>query len=222
MARASKVDRMPPEIRELVATLRQTHGWTIDQILAALRDLAAGRQPRLPRSLPPELAIPPGLDPDLLPHRSKLGAHIKGLDQLAAKLHKTRAIAEALVRKTGAEESRLTQLNVELMHSVVTDLVMAAEAGELAPADPDGESGTLPIPVLQDPAKVMFLAKALDHLASARKKDVDAILKVREETERKTKAAAIKATESMAREAGLSRDTIAAIKATILGVKVPS
>lgn len=219
MARASKVDRMPPAIRDLIAELRQTHGWTIDQILDVLRNLAEGKTPRLPGSLPPELAAPPAIDPDLLPHRSKLGAHIQGLDQLASKLQKTRAIAEALVRKTGEKESRLTQLNVELMHSVVTDLVMAAENGDLAPSD-DGEEGSLPVPVLQDPAKVMFLAKALDHLASAAKKDSDMVLTTRREM---AKLAAQKVDRAVkdatkAGEKGLSAERIAQLRRELAGM----
>lgn len=220
MARPSKVDRMPPEIRELIAELRQTHGWTIDQILSVLRDLAGGRVPRLPGSLPPELLTPPAIDPDLVPHRSKLGVHIQGLDQLATKLQKTRAIAEALVRKTGGEESRLTQLNVELMHSVVTDLVLAAESGELTPASPDGDDGALPVPVLQDPAKVMFLAKALDHLASARKKDADMVLKVRQEMARQAAAKVDRAAKDAAKagEKGLSAERIAQLRRDLAGM----
>jgi hypothetical protein len=179
MPRLSKIDRLPRQFRELIAELRQAHGWTIDQIATALRDLAEGRRPALPSSLPNELANPPTIDPDALPVRSGFGVHIQGLDQIAEKLHRTRAIAEALVRPAGEKESRLTELNVELMHSVVTDLVMAAESGQLAPQE--GEDGEEMVPALQDPAKVMFLAKALDHLASAKKKDADTILKLRKE-----------------------------------------
>lgn len=216
----SKVDKLPPGVRELIAALRQTHGWTIDQILDALRALAAGEQPRLPGALPPELASPPLIDPDSLPGRSGLGAHIQGLDQLAAKLQKSRAIAEALVRKTGAEESRLTQLNVELMHSVVTDLVLAAESGQLAPASPDDDDSALPVPVLMDPAKVMFLAKALDHLASARKKDADMVLKVRQELAKLAASKVDKAAKDAAAagEKGLSAERLQQLKLELAGM----
>ena len=181
MARLSKIARLPREFRELIAELRQAHGWTIDQIATSLRDLAEGRRPALPDSLPAELTDLPTIDPDALPHRSKLGAHIQGLDQVSEKLHRTRAIAEALMRPVGEKESRLTALNVELMHSVVTDLVMAAENGQLGHQDGDGGEGMTS--ALQDPAKVMFLAKALDHLASAKKKDADTILRFRKEAD---------------------------------------
>lgn len=218
--RPSKVDQLPPEVRELIAELRQSHGWSIDQILAVLRDLADGRQPGLPGALPPELAEPPAIDPDLVPSRGRLGAHIQGLSQLAEKLQRSRSIAEALVRRTGEKESRLTQLNVELMHSVVTDLVLAAESGQLAPADPEGENGALPVPVLQDPAKVMFLAKALDHLASAAKKDSDMVLKTRQEM---AKLAALKVDKavreaSKAGEKGLSAERITQLRRDIAGM----
>lgn len=209
-----KVDKLPPEVRELIAALRQTHGWTIDQILDALRALAAGQPPRLPGSLPPELTALPLIDPDKLPGRSGLGLHIQGLDRLAARLHKTRAIAEALVRKTGSEESRLTQLNVELMHSVVTDLVLAAESAESGQANPDEDAAP---GVLSDPAQVMFLAKALDHLASARKKDADMVLKARQEARVETVKVAEAAVRGAGLERGLSDRLATEIRARIFG-----
>ncbi|SBW09195.1 putative Mu-like prophage FluMu protein gp27 [uncultured Alphaproteobacteria bacterium] len=217
--RPSKVDQLPPEVRELIAELRQAHGWTIDQILGVLRDLASGRRPELPGALPPELTEPPTIDPDLVPSRGRLGVHIQGLSQLAEKLQRSRSIAEALVRRTGEKESRLTALNVELMHAVVTDLLLASETGALAPSD-SGEEGALPVPVLQDPAKVMFLSKALDHLASAAKKDTDMVLKTRQEM---AKVAASKVDKAMADarksgEKGLSAERVAQLRRELAGM----
>lgn len=210
MTRPSKVDRLPQEIRELIAELRQSHGWTVKEIEAALRQLAAGGRPDLPATLPAELAAPPSIEPDALPHYSKLAAHVDGLDKMAAKLQRHRAVAEALVRKLGdAPESRQTRLNIELMHGVITDLFLAAEdAGD------DGK------PVTFDAGTVHDLAKALDHLTRAQDRDQAATLKLREEVEKRTKAASAKAAEAVAREKGLSADTVAAIKAGILGVKL--
>lgn len=212
MTRPSKVDRLPAEIRELIAELRQRHGWTVKEIEAALRSLAAGTKPELPSSLPPELAAPPPIAPDALPHYSKLAAHVDGLDKLAERLQRSRAVAEALVRKLGdAPESRQTRLNIELMHSVITDLFLKAED-----ASEDGA------PVTFDAETVHDLAKALDHLTRAQERDQAATLKLRDEVAKLTKAASAKAAEAVAREKGLSADTVAAIKASILGVQLPA
>ena len=62
-------------------------------------------------------------------------------------------------------------------------------------------------------------AESIDHLARASKSDTELTLKLREEVERKTKAAAVKAAETVGRQKGLTADTIAAIKSQILGVK---
>ena len=211
---ASKVKKLPPEIRELISELHNTHSWTLDEIASALRDLAGGKRPTLPGALPPELAEPPAVDPDALPSRSGLHRHIQGLDRLADRMQRSRAVAEALVRKLGdAPEDRTARLNIELMHSAILDLFMSSEPGE------DGEPAG---PVSLDPESAMLLAKALKDLSSARNNDAALVLKLREQAEKKTKDAAAKAVETMGREKGLSKDTITEIKAKILGVKVPT
>lgn len=191
MPRASKIDRLPAELREAISDLRQ-QGRTIDDILEHLKRL--------------------GIDDGALPSRSGLHRHIQGLDALAERLTRSRTVAEALVRKLGdAPESRHARLNIELMHSVVTDLMLAA--GEATTED-GGQA------VAFDPQQVMFLAKSLDHLAHAQKTDADMTLRIRAEVETKTKAAAAKAAEAVAKQRGLTADTVQAIRAQILGVKV--
>jgi hypothetical protein len=211
MTRTSKVDRLPAEIRELIAELRSAHGWTVAEIEQALRSLAAGGRPALPAGLPPELAAPPPINTAQLPHYSKLAAHVQGLDKLAERLQRSRAVAEAMVRKLdNAPEGRAARLNVELLHSAVTDLFLKVEAA--------GEDGA---PVSFDPRTVHDLAKALDHLTRAQDRDQTATLKLRELVAAQTKAAAGKAAEAVAKEKGLSADLITAIKASILGVQTP-
>ncbi|WP_215762843.1 DUF3486 family protein [Acetobacter sp. P1H12_c] len=110
MARPSSIDQLEPEIREEIGRLRGG-GHTIDEILAALRELGAE---------------------DI--SRSALGRHVKNMEQIGAKLRHSRNIAEALVRQLGdAPASRSAQLNIELLHSVILDLNLASED-----ADADG------------------------------------------------------------------------------------
>lgn len=99
MGRLTKIDKMPAEIRELIASLRQ-QGREIDEILAKLREL------------------------DVDVSRSALGRHIKEIDQIGEEIRKSRAIAEAIVERFGdAPESKTARLNIELMHSQVLKLL---------------------------------------------------------------------------------------------------
>lgn len=110
MARPSKIDRLPVEIREKIGELRR-NGATIDEILAAL-DVAIGR--------------------------STMGRHIQKLDVIAARMQESRAVAEALVQRFGdAPESRVARMNIELMHGNLMGLLAGAdgEAVTLEPQD---------------------------------------------------------------------------------------
>ncbi len=87
------------------------------------------------------------------------------------------------------------------MHSAVMRL--------MAMADDEGDEAPL------KPMEVMLIAKGLDHLAHAQKLNADRILNVRKETAEK----ASKLVErELKKQPGLSADTIAAIRAKVLGV----
>lgn len=149
MPRPSKIDRLPSEIREEIGALRE-RGYTIEEILGHLRAL----------DIPHEAQ----------PSWSGLQRHIQGLDKLSERLQRHRVVAEALVRRLGdAPESKQARLNIEMMHTIITDLGMAVGDG-----DGDGE------PVTLDPAQVHFLAKALDHLERAEKNNIETTLKLRD------------------------------------------
>src|SRR6185437_16283998 len=108
MTRPSKIDRLDPAIREQIAAWR-LGGKSIDEIMAGC------------------FAEFPDVPAEAWPVRSGFGTHVEGLDKLAQSVHSSRAIAEALVRQLGdAPESRQARLNVELMHGVVTQLMLSA------------------------------------------------------------------------------------------------
>lgn len=101
--RPSSIDRLDPEIKELIAKLRIDHGWTIDEILKRLRELGQS---------------------DI--KRSALGAHVKSLEEIGAQLRHSREVAQALVAQVGdAPEDRVADLNIELMHAMILRLVTA-------------------------------------------------------------------------------------------------
>ncbi len=189
MGRASSIDQLPAEIREEIGRLRDG-GATLDQIVAHLRGLAA------------------------VVSRSALGRHVKGMEAVGEKLRRSRSVAEVLVRQLGdAPASRTMQLNLELMHTVILDLFMGAKEGD---AEIDGDG----LAALQgNPEGVMMLAKALDHLGRASKTDLEFVERTqRLAAERATKEAA-GAAVLVAKERGISAETIEAIKAGIFGVK---
>lgn len=185
MPRPSTIDRLPKEVRELIGRLRED-GRTLDEILAKLDELRA------------EVS------------RSALGRHVQKLDRIGERIRRSRAMADALVARFGdAPESRTARMNIELMHSIITDLVMAVEGGE------NGEGTAITL----DPENAMFLARSLDHLAKAAAADALLTQKIRDEAAKKAAAAAVAVVEKTGREKGLSADTISAIKTSILGVK---
>ena len=139
--------------------------------------------------------------------RSSLGRYTVDLDRVGDRLRRSREVSEVLIKRLGeGPESKTAQLNLELMQSVIFDLTAGGENGE---------------GVQFDAETAMFAARALKDLASARKTEAEFILKIRGETEKRTKAAAVGAIEATAKQAGLSAETVLAIKANILGVKVP-
>jgi hypothetical protein len=103
--RPSSIDRLNPEIKDLIGKLRIDLGWTIDEILARLRELGQG---------------------DV--SRSALGRHVKSIEEVGAQLRESREIAMALVAQVGdAPEDKTAELNIELMHGMVLRMLTAGD-----------------------------------------------------------------------------------------------
>ena len=180
MSRPSSVDRLPDEVKAEIGRLRG-NGHTIDEILAALRELD-------------------GVEVS----RSALGRHIKGMEAIGRKLRQSRDVAEAMVRQLGdAPASKTAQLNIQLVHSALLDFMMPGEADAPA-AEVDADA-------------LMKLAKALDHLTRSSKTDAEFVKQVELRAEARAQKAAADTAVVVARQQGLSADTIAAIRAGILG-----
>lgn len=176
MARPSTIQRLPAEVRELISELRE-EGRTIDEVLEKLREL------RLDVS------------------RSALGRHVKQLDAIGAEIRRSRAVAEALVRRYGdAPESRTARLNIELMHAFINKL-MISEDGDI---------------VELNPQETMFVATAMQKLAQASKQDVDREALIRKEFAKKLDEVVAAAEE--AGEKGLSPERLSELRRGFLGV----
>lgn len=187
MARPSKIDRMDPSIREAIGRLRQ-HGKTIDEILDHLRSM--------------EIEV----------SRSALGRHVQSLEKVGERMRRSRAMADALARQVGeTSESKLTSLNIELLHGFVFDFLSSAE-------NEDGE-GMDAKEMLRDPKAMKLFSETVERLTKASRHNADFVEQVEKRTAARTKTEAAKAMDAVAREKGLSADTLAAIKAGIFGVK---
>ncbi|RHW17188.1 DUF3486 family protein [Sphingomonas gilva] len=103
--RPSTVDRLDPEVKELIGRLRIDKGYTIDEIREQLEKMLAA---------------------ELLPSRSALGRHVKSIEDVGAQLKHSREVAAALVQQVGdAPEDRMADLNIELMHTMMLRLLTA-------------------------------------------------------------------------------------------------
>jgi len=105
--RPSSIDRLDPEIKDLIGKLRIDHGWTIDEIRSRLLEL----------------------DPTSAVSRSALGRHVKSLQEIGDDLRNSREVANALIAKVGdAPENKTAQLNIELMQSMLMTMMTSVNA----------------------------------------------------------------------------------------------
>lgn len=181
MARLSSIDALPEEIQAEIGRLRQ-NGRTIDEILGHLRALD-------------------GIRP---PSRSALGRHIREIDEVGQHIRQTRQAALALKRdmEDGASSAATAEINIEMLHTAMFKLQMAALNGEAI-----------------DAASILPLARALDHLGRASKSNVDVLITAERRAAERARTEAATAVETIAKERGISGATIEAIKAGIFGVR---
>jgi DNA-binding transcriptional MerR regulator len=106
MARPSKVTRLPREIQDRIARLREM-GHTIDQILAHLAEMDVA--------------------PEEMPSRSGLAVAVQKIDRALEMVQSSRAAAEAMMpRLEEAKEGRTARASIELLQSLTFQVLMAA------------------------------------------------------------------------------------------------
>lgn len=106
----STIDRLDPEIRELIGQLRIDKGFTIDEIRAALVKV---------------------IGEDRAPSRSALGRHVRSLAEMSAGLRETQIYAEALAKEAGSKSgSQLLDMNTQLLQTHMFKLMIAEKDGE--------------------------------------------------------------------------------------------
>ncbi|MCA3313479.1 MAG: DUF3486 family protein [Roseomonas sp.] len=144
--------------------------------------------------------------------RSALGRHVQQMDKVGERLRRSRAISETLVRQLGdAPESQTARLNIEMMHSFLFDFLASAEEG----AEEGSEAAMAHV---RDPKSVALMAEAVQRLTTASRQNAEFVARLEDRAAAKAKAGAARAAEAVAREKGLSAETVRAIKASILGV----
>jgi len=185
MARKSKVTALPGPVKAAVDELLKTGRYTLDDIVAHIRKLAAEQ----------------GVPPEQLPSRASLGRYSQQFEKSAAKMRQAREIAGSWIDQLKDDpESKVGRLLIEMARTAAfQQLVTMNEAGDDAPPDA---------------AEIKLLAQAIRDLEIAGRHSVERELRIRKEV-------IAKAAEEVAKTAkaqGLTADTVAAIRQSVLGV----
>lgn len=112
MPRPSTINKLPPEIKDMIAQLREK-GHTIDEVMEHLQKM------------------------DVEVSRSALGRHAKKIDQVAATIKRSQLLASAITDKFGSEDSnKVSRGNLEFMHALIQKVMIGGEDGEEIILDP--------------------------------------------------------------------------------------
>jgi hypothetical protein len=149
------------------------------------------------------------LELDVEVSRSALGRHVRSLAEAQVTMQRSRQLAEALVKEFGSEpDDKMARLNIELAHGLLMRLMLATHIDEET-----GEAG----PIILSPEDAMFVARAVQSLASASKTTEDKVEKrIAKARLEATQEAAEKAVNA-AKSRGLSKETVDAIAFAVLG-----
>jgi hypothetical protein len=186
MATPSKIDKLPEAVKDLIHQLRTREGKTIDEILAKLRELE-------------------DVAPEALPGRSALGEYTKEIDAVAEQIKRSRGIADAVIARHGeATEDRNTRLNIELLHGLLTQLLVPVD-GQVVISAKEGAQ----------------LASAIEKLARASRLDQDREITRLREMVAKVEKFADAVEERVSGAKGLTAEQAAQMRRDILGVRAP-
>lgn len=162
MPRTSKVRRLPPELREQLHAMLDA-GHTLEEITAHLKALGADVS------------------------RSGLGRYKQQVDKVAARLRESRAMAEAVVERMGAQAAtgKSGAALIEMLTTLTSDYLLRRMD------DPDAEI---------EVDELRALARTVKERAQAARATQDYDLKLREEARREAEEAMRKAVEKAAEE----------------------
>lgn len=137
--------------------------------------------------------------------RSSLGRYKQQVDKVAARLRESREMADAIVSRMGpdATEGEQGRFLVQMLTTITGDYLLRQMEDDAEGLGSD---------------EIKNLARALRDTATASRLSQDYELKIREEARKEAAKAAVAAVESVAKEGGMSADTVKSIKSRILGV----
>jgi Protein of unknown function (DUF3486) len=225
-------DDVPGEIWREVVRLLSSGRATISSIVSHLRVLGEPKPKRKLAELEPELkAEVDRLIRDGRATIDEIVVHVRGLGAEVSRsaVHRYKQSAEsAMKRYREAQEvagvwvrefkeqpdGDVGRLLAEMLKSVAFSTL----SGMADRAD-DPAAGGEDAPAAPTPMDLMLMAKAIGELERARKTSFETEQRIRQQVETRTKAAAAAAAEAVAKERGLSTDTVQAIRAQILGVR---
>lgn len=146
-------------------------------------------------------------DADAGVSRSAVGRYAKSQEKVIQNLRRMRELGEGWGKEFGDQSTTKTvRTLIELLQSYIFEILMARA---------DLADGGEPMSTKE----INQLSQALHKQILGVKAALETEITIRKDQEERTKAAAVKAAETVAKEKGLSTDTIEAIKAQILGVK---
>jgi hypothetical protein len=133
----STIDKLPPEIRDLIGRLRLEQGISIDAIRAKLLEL------------------------DVEVSRSALGRHVRSLAEVHEKMRRSREISESLSRMSDRADNKMLRGTLELLNSILLDVSLAQEEGEDGTFRPV-EFNPLQVKALAQTAESLARAEKMD------------------------------------------------------------
>ncbi len=104
----SSIDRLDPEIRELIGKLRIDKGWTINEIRARLIEMGQAD----------------------VPSRSALGRHVMGLSEVQEKIRESKIWTEALAKDVDDDDDKMASVIEQLIQTNIFKLLIAERDGE--------------------------------------------------------------------------------------------
>lgn len=179
---------------------------SIDRLPEEIRSAIGGLR-RQGRTIDEILDHLKGLDVEI--SRSALGRHVKSLAEIGEQMRRSETMAKFVVERFGEEsDDRLGRANMRILQGALLELLTEDRRDE------DGQ------PITLTPAEAKELSLSIQRLVSAQRMDADRQLRLRAEARAEMAREAAKAVETVARrEGGLSKDTVHAIKAEILGIR---
>lgn len=140
--------------------------------------------------------------------RSAVGRHVKSMAEVGDELRRAGSMAKYIVDEFGAEtDERVGRANIAILQGALLELMTERPVDE--------ETGQ---PVRLGPDEAKAISLTLQRLISSQRMDADRQLKLRAEAKREAAQEAAAAVDKAGRAQGVSKATIDAIKAEILGV----